>query len=321
MQETDALNELKKIGATIGNSVGKGKEKRLLENNFTVENGLFESNDIFVPLSAISMVQRGRSTKSSYWIPVILFLLGCIFTSSRNYRTLGIIMIVVGLVILVALIYSNLHRDYLLFIRLHNGDVYTMAHSDPEFLWKIKEALKVCINDMSKGVSIDLADSNINFISGDGNMIVNGNINLNGNGNMVGSSGVSIGGNAEESTVANVTGGETYGFNSNSTIKADHSQTNYYESFMLNIKNNPDWDDWMKMQVYLEGRRNAFAEGSPEAENIEKIMEKVVHRDKRGFKEVARTLGLDVLKSVLLNGVPRPVQVVVAEIYKRLIKG
>jgi hypothetical protein len=76
----------------------------------------------------------------------------------------------------------------------------------------------------------------------------------------------------------------------------------------------------MKLEKFLEKRQTELVKSSGDMENCKNALKTVQNRDKRGFKKIYASIGMEAVKIIFTEGVSTTIQNVIVPIVNKLIK-
>lgn len=149
--------------------------KDMKEKEYIVEDGILSCANYFIPIGNVTVVAK-YVEMYSIGAPLIMILLGVLFSSMRLLRTFGAILLFLGIALLLVLLVLAKNRSYYVRIKLNSGDVYSLKSKDEEFIDGVIEALRKAASDSHVRYVINIENKEIQNFNNNG-IINKGNSN------------------------------------------------------------------------------------------------------------------------------------------------
>jgi hypothetical protein len=276
----------------IPSIAGENTPQYIIGQNFYIAKGVIVFKNEFVALEAISTAKINQDADATYgklwyWLGggVVAVVIG-ISLQSILVAIAGIV-VALGAAILIHDVWQKNHnKSYNVDIRLNNGERIIYCCNTLKTAQEIIDAIIECINNRFGGYQI--MNNNVTKIDD----------------HSVGK--ISVGGSFDGDIIIG---------RNNPITKANNGSS-------INVGENKEItdDDWMKLEKFLEKRQTELVKSSGDMENCKNALKTVQNRDKRGFKKIYASIGMEAVKIIFTEGVSTTIQNVIVPIVNKLIK-
>lgn len=250
------------------------------DENFIVGNGTIVTNNICIPLNAISIIKIEDKKKQSLRKAIITMIIGLLLCIIPVINFIGGIVLLCGIITLIKLIWENSLQKYGLVIQVHSGMSYIFEHHDLNFIRKIADVIRKGLDDTSGVTYISMGNSKIEHnYNGNPSFLSFGDNNTFGSGNIFGS------GNAVGDIVMGANG-SIIKKDSHDTIDSNNSEK------IFSTK------EWEKMERYFQIRAEELGESNEAYQSCRRMQQYANKKDAQGLRTFMRIIGKSILTIV-----------------------